>query len=156
MHTNLRVHLFRGLFLHVSRWPHLAVAIYFSSRCRFSLAWVSSQKYVSPGWALPKIENSTTREREEKRKKKKKRKQNTRGSRSRPESGQRSPGTAESFAQLCATQSSRMVCVYAVGPRPVPLAPLCQATCPVRLAAITHLQSIVLQNSIYVPRLAYC
>ena len=77
MHTNLRVHLFRGLFLHVSRWPHLAVAIYFSSRCRFSLAWVSSQKYVSPGWALPKIENSTTREREEKRKKKKENK--TRG-----------------------------------------------------------------------------
>ena len=155
MHTNLRVHLFRGLFLHVSRWPHLAVAIYFSSRCRFSLAWVSTQKYVSPGWALPKFENSTTREREEKRKKKKENKtRGVLGAGQNQASGHLEPPKA--FAQLCAMQSSRMVCVYAVGPRPVPLAPLCQATCPVRLAAITHLQSIVLQNSIYVPRLAYC
>ena len=57
---------------------------------------------------------------------------------------------------VCHAVEQDGVCVYAVGPRPVPLAQLCQATCPVRLAAITHLQSIVLQNSIYVPRLAYC
>ena len=101
-----------------------------------------------------KIQQPASEKKKEKRKKKENKTRGVLGAGQNQASGHLEPPKA--FAQLCAMQSSRMVCVYAVGPRPVPLAPLCQATCPVRLAAITNLQSIVLQNSIYVPRLAYC